>query len=313
MGSTMDLKGLRYFLKAAETGSFLETARIFNTPASSVSRYISSLEKDLGHQMFYRSTRAIRLTEEGARFRLQANEALELLDSAVGELALRDEQIHGQLSINAPEALGRLHVAGVLNKLQERYPDLSVELTLTDTYIDPVREGADITIRVGPLIDSGLIGKVIASQRYILAASPAYLDRYGVPARPLDLLRHNCLLYRGVRGTQRWFFRRNQDQELKQYDVSGTLRSNNSESLVSAALAARGIVLLPTWMFQPESFAENQLVSILPEWQMSATVQESFIQILSPENRLRSRKVREVSSFFVNEFGTPPYWDQWFS
>lgn len=307
----MDLKGLRYFLKAAETGSFLETARFFNTPASSVSRYISALEKDLGHQLFYRSTRAIRLTEEGARFRLQANEAVEMLDSAVGELALRDEQIHGQLTINAPEALGRLHVANVLNKLQERFPDLSIELTLTDTYIDPVREGADITIRVGPLTDSGLIGKVIAAQHYILAASPTYLEKNGVPVRPADLLRHNCLLYRGVRGTQKWFFRQSPEQELKQFDVAGSLRSNNSESLVSAALASRGIVLLPTWMFQPENFADNQLVRILPDWQMSATLQESFIQILSPENRLRSRKVREVSNFFVKEFGTPPYWDQW--
>lgn len=176
-----------------------------------------------------------------------------------------------------------------------------------------LREGADITIRVGPLTDSGLIGKVIAAQRYILAASPSYLARYGVPTRPADLLRHNCILYRGVRGTQRWFFRCNPEQELKQYDVSGTLRSNNSESLVSAALASRGIVLLPTWMFLPESFAGNHLVSIMPELQMSATVQESFIQILSLENRLRSRKVREVSSFFVKEFGTPPYWDQWFN
>lgn len=308
----MNLKGLRYFLKAAETGSFLETARAFNTPASSVSRYISALEQDLGHQLFYRSTRAIRLTEEGARFRLQASEALELLDNAVNEIARRDEQIHGQLSINAPEALGRLHVAGILNKLQERYPNLSVDLTLTDTYIDPVREGADITIRVGPLIDSGLIGKVIATQHYILAASPDYLDKYGTPTQPSDLLKHNCLLYRGVRGTQKWFFRSDLEQAFKQYDISGTLRSNNSETLVSAALAARGIVLLPTWMFLPESFAQHQLSIIMPEWHISATAQESFIQILSPENRLRSRKVREVSNFFVKEFGTPPYWDQGF-
>lgn len=306
----MDLKGLRYFLKAAETGSFLETARYFNTPPSSVSRYISALEKDLGHQLFYRSTRAIRLTEEGSRFRMQAREGLELLDGAVDELAVRNEQIHGQMSINAPEALGRMHVVPAINKLQEKYPNLSIDLTLTDTYIDPVREGADVTIRVGPLIDSGLIGKVIGVQRYILAASPSYLEKNDFPNKPSDLLKHNCLLYRGVRGTQRWYFRHNQEHEFKQFDVSGTLRTNNAESLVQAALSSRGIILLPTWMFTPDYFIDNKLVSILSDWQMSATVQESYIQILSPENRLRSRKVREVSNFFAKEFGNPPYWDK---
>jgi DNA-binding transcriptional LysR family regulator len=307
----MDLKGLRYFLKAAETGSFLAAARHFAVPASSVSRFIAALEKELGQQLFYRSTRAIRLTDDGARFQVQASEALELLDSAVAELVQRDERIHGSVSVNAPEALGRLHVAGILNKLQAQYPELKVELTLTDTYIDPVREGADITVRVGPLIDSGLIGKVLAPQRYILAASPTYLKMNGALKKPADLLKHNCLLYRGVRGAQRWYFRRTPDQEFKQLEVGGLLISNNSEALVAAALAARGIVLLPTWMFNPESFAKNELVVLLREWEASATVQVSYIQILSPENRLRSRKVREVSAFFAREIGTPPYWDEW--
>ncbi|MFJ4145235.1 LysR family transcriptional regulator [Pseudomonas sp. NPDC089734] len=305
----MQIKALRYFLTVATTGSFLATARLFGVPASSVSRFIAALEKELGQQLFYRSTRAVRLTEEGEHFYLQVREAIELLDSAADQLAHRDAGIRGLVRINAPEALGRLHVAPLVNDLQVRYPDLSVELTLTDTFIDPVQEGADITVRVGGLMDSGLIGRMAVPQRYVLAASPDYLARHGSPATPDDLARHNCLLYKGKSGMQRWYFRRSDEDVLKVFDVSGQLRSNNAEALVAAAVAGRGLVLFPTWVFRKESFQNGSLISVLPEWEVAASAQESFIQILSPENRLRSRKVREVSAFLVEAIGSPPYWD----
>lgn len=305
----MHVQALRYFLMVSKTGSFLATARHFEVPASSVSRSIASLEQELGQQLFYRSTRAVRLTAEGSRYYLQVREAVDLLDAAADQLGHKGSDIRGLVRINAPEALGRLHIANLVNKLQVRYPDLSVELTLTNTFIDPVQEAADITVRVGRLVDSGLIGKVVGAHRYVLAASPDYLASRGTPTLPEDLLQHSCLVYRGLNESQRWNFRRSAQETFEPVDVSGSLRSNSSEVLISAALAGRGIVMFPTWLFTPDSFKDRKLVKLLPDWDVSAYADEFYIQILSPENRLRSQKIRDISAFLVDAIGSPPYWD----
>src|SRR5476649_85811 len=307
--AAMHVQALRYFLMVSTTGSFLATARHFEVPASSVSRFIASLEKELGQQLFYRSTRAVRLTEQGQSYYAQVREAVELLDGAADQLAHTAGDIRGLVRINAPEALGRLHIANLVNQLQAQYPELSVELTLTNTFIDPVQEGADITVRVGRLVDSGLIGKVVSAHRYLLAASPEYLAVHGTPQTPDDLLRHSCLVYKGRQETQRWNFRRSAKEKFEPVEVSGPLRSNSSEVLINAALAGRGIVLFPSWLFNPTSFKDRKLVSLLTDWDRSAYADELYIQILSPENRLRSQKVRTVSAFLVDAIGSPPYWD----
>jgi DNA-binding transcriptional LysR family regulator len=305
----MNVQTLRYFLMVSATGSFLATARRFEVPASSVSRAIASLEEELGQQLLYRSTRAVRLTEQGERYALQVREAVTLVDDAAGRLSDDDGGVRGLVRINAPVTLGRLHIANLVNKLQERYPELLVELTLTNTFIDPVQEAADITVRVGRLVDSGLIGKVVSTHRYVLAASPEYLALRGAPRGPDDLLQHNCLVLKGPQESQRWNFRRSAKDAFQPVDVSGSLRSNNSEVLIAAAMAGRGIVLFPTWLFDPASFRQGKLVSLLQDWNVSAYADELYIQILSPENRLRSQRVREVSAFLVNAIGSPPYWD----
>lgn len=305
----MQLKALRYFLVVAASGSFLSAARQFQVPASSVSRFIASLEKELGRQLFYRSTRAVRLTEAGEQFYLQVRDAVELLDQAAEQLGGRDAGIRGLVRINAPEAFGRLHVAHMVNQLQAKYPELIVELTLTDAFIDPVQEGIDITLRVGPLLDSGLIGKVIGPHRHLLVASPEYLARHGTPQQPQELIDHHCLVYKGQLGAQKWYFRREDEETFKALQVSGPLRSNNAEALLAAAVAGRGLVLFPTWLFNSQTLRQGELVAVLKDWYFSAQPEQAYLQMLSPENRLRSTKVREVSAFLLEAIGSPPYWD----
>lgn len=306
----MDLKALRYFLTLARTGSFLATARQHEVPASSVSRFIAALEKELGQQLVFRSTRAVRLTEAGARFEIQVRDAVEQLDTAAGQLSVTDADVEGVVRINAPQAFGRLHLAVPVHDLQTQYPKLSVELTLTDAFVDPVQEGADIVLRIGALLDSGLVGKVIGPSRYLVAASPAYLARQGKPVRPEQLIEHNCLLYKGIYGTQKWYFRRSTGDQFTQALVSGRLHSNSAETLVAAALAGQGIVLFPTWLLIPRHFIDGKLIILLPDWEASATLAETFIQMLSPENRLRSQRVRRVSALLASSFGSSPYWDK---
>ncbi|KQP22813.1 LysR family transcriptional regulator [Pseudorhodoferax sp. Leaf267] len=305
----MQLNALRYFAMVAATGSFAATARHFQVPASSVSRFISALERELGQQLLYRNTRSVRLTETGARYVAQVREALDALDLATEQAAGKDSAVRGLIRINAPVALGRLHVAQIIHKLQAAYPELTAELTLTDAFIDPVQEGVDITVRIGTLPDSGLIARKVGDQNTVLCASPAYLRQHGTPATPQDLERHSCLVYKGQSGAQRWFFRRTKDDAPLIVRAEGPLRSNNAEVLVAAALAGRGIVLFPTWIFERESFRGRKLVRLLPQWMGTVDVQPAEIHLVSPENRLRSLKVRTVLDFMLKTIGSPPYWD----
>lgn len=305
----MHLKAHRYFAMVAATGSFAATARHFQVPASSVSRFIAALEQEVGQQLLYRNTRAVKLTDAGERYLLQIREVIELLDSATDDVAGKGNDIRGLVRINAPVALGRLHIAPLVKDLHRTYPDLVVELTLTDLFIDPVQEGADVTLRVGHLEDSALIVRKVCDQRYVLCASAEYLANRGIPRTPQALTAHSCLVYKGTGGQQRWYFRQQAGAVSQVIDVRGPFRSNNAEALVEAALGGLGIVFFPTWLFNEESFRTGALVELLPDWAGSIEANPSQIHLISPENRLRSRKVRAVTEFLLNAIGSPPYWD----
>ncbi|PWE38754.1 LysR family transcriptional regulator [Pseudomonas prosekii] len=310
----MHLKAHRYFAMVAVTGSFTATARHFRVPASSVSRFIAALEREVGQQLLYRNTRAVKLTDAGERYYLQIRDVLELLDAADEEIMGKGAEAGGLVRINAPVAFGSLHIVKLLNGLYDKYPKLTVELTVTDAYIDPIQEGADLIFRVGHLQDSGLIGRKICDQQYVLCASADYLKKHGKPSSPQDLKNHACLVYKGTGGAQRWFFRTPGDgqsgsEDVEIIDVHGPLRSNNAQVLVEAAMAGRGIVFFPSWLFSRESFVNQQLIRLLPQWQGSVEQSPSQIHLLSPENRLRSQKVRVVWDYFLQAIGTPPYWD----
>jgi DNA-binding transcriptional LysR family regulator len=305
----MQLKALRYFVMVATTGSFSATAKHFQVPSSSVSRFISKLEQDIGQQLFYRNTRSVRLTEIGEKYYIQIKEVLDTLDFANEEVTGKNSNVRGLVRINTAVALGRLHISRIVNQLQDIYPDLSVELILTDIFIDPVQEGVDIAIRIGSLQDSALIARKVCDQNYVLCASPEYLERYGTPETPQDIHKHQCLVYKGVSGSQRWYFRQDELNKPIEIEPQGALTSNNAEVLVSAALEGRGIVLFPTWIFEEEYFKNKQLVKLLPKWLCAVEPYAVGIHLVSPENRIRSKKVRTVLDFILKEIGSPPYWD----
>ena len=305
----MQLKALRYFVMVATTGSFSATAQHFQVPSSSVSRFISKLEQEIGQQLFYRNTRSVRLTEIGEKYFIQIKDVLDTLDFANEEATGKNSNVRGLVRINTAVALGRLHISRIVNKLHDVYPDLSVELILTDIFIDPVQEGVDIAIRIGSLQDSALIARKVCDQTYVLCASPEYLERYGTPETPQDIQKHQCLVYKGVSGSQRWYFRQDELDKPIEIEPQGPLKSNNAEVLVSAALESRGIILFPTWIFEEDYFKNKKLVKLLPQWLCTVEPYTVGIHLVSPENRIRSKKVRTVLDFILKEIGNPPYWD----
>lgn len=305
----MQLKAQRYLAMVASTGSFSAAARYYRVPASSVSRYIAALEEDAGQQLLYRNTRGVKLTDAGQRYCEQIRIVLELLDAADEELAGNVSNIRGLVRINAPAAFGRLHFSNFIVEMHSEFPELVVELSLTDDLIDPVKDGADIIFRIGQLEDSGLIGRRICNQRYVLCASPVYLSARGEPETPDQLTGHDCLVHKGNTDTERWYFRSPDGGLPMIADVSGPIRSNNSEVLLQAAKAGKGIVLLPSWLLSKESIETHQLQLLLPGWEGAVNVLPSQMYLISPENRLRSNKVRAVWDYILDAVGSPPYWD----
>lgn len=310
MSNNISLVALRLFVRVAATGSFAAAARQQGLPASSASRHVAALEKALGQRLLYRHTRAVRLTEAGERYYLSVREALDTLDIATEQAKGATGEPQGLLRINAPVAFGRLHVAPRLAAFQARYPGIETELTLTDAFIDPVQEGSDIVLRVGVLRDSSLVARQLADQHFNVCASPDYLAEHGVPPTPMALHEHNCLVYKGSRGVQRWFFReRGGSRPLQPEEVSGNLRSNNAECLREAALQGQGLVLFPTWLLH-EDIALQRLVPVLTQWEASGEPEAQGIHAIFPENRLRSSKVAAFLDHLQQAIGEVPYWDR---
>lgn len=302
----LSIRTLLIFISVYETQNFSVVARREGISASQVSRVIQQLEDTLGQQLFYRNTRAIIPTESGHLFISHARAITANLEEARRELNDRALEPSGLIRINAPVFFGQRHVAPALAGLSQRFPRLSFELTLTDDYIDPHRDAADVIFRIGALTDSAFHARVFGQQIFHLAASPAYLDKYGAPGRPDDLIHHNCLVYRGSSGPNRWLARE-PGGEWVHYPVTPLMVSNNAETLLIAALGGMGVVLFPDWLIG-ERLQRNELIALLPAWDVSINNEPQHIAALYPNSRHAPLNVRAVIDHYVDAFGQPPYW-----
>jgi len=233
---------MKCFVRVVETGSFSAVAREMNIGQPNVSRHIASLEKELDTRLFYRSTRQVVPTQEGQHYYAQARQALDLIAQAESE-ARGQHKPHGLLRLACSPALAAEKIVGVLPDFMARYPDVDLDLRLSDSYIDLVAEGVDIAIRAGVLKDSALRARRIGSSERVFVASAGYLERHGAPGAPADLLQHQCILYTAISGAVAdWPFK---DEQMQ---VTGRVRMNSLEGIRAAVLADMGIAYLPSWM-----------------------------------------------------------------
>ncbi|WP_277810309.1 LysR family transcriptional regulator [Chromohalobacter canadensis] len=308
--NSLDLNALRVFERVAATGSFTAAARHFHRAVSSISRQIRGLEEAVGQPLLYRHTRAVALTEAGWRYYEEVREILERLDLATEALAYPNAEPSGVLRINAPVAFGQRQIVPLLHRFQRRHPGITAELQLSDQVVDPVREGQDITFRVGDLADSSLVARRLAPMNYVVAAAPSYLDVYGEPRTPEALADHNCLLYQGELGRQRWYFQASDQSGSTPLEVSGNLYSNDAESLLRAALLGQGLVLFPTWLIG-DALSKGELVPLLEAWRGEVMPGHRDIHVLTTERRLRTRKVRAFLDYLRESLEPRPSWDRW--
>lgn len=301
----INIRAMQLFMSIMETGNFSEVARREGIAVSSVSRTLQLLEASLETQLLYRSTRAVVPTEEG---RIYASAFRQILDQVSSASALVSERMNvpsGRIRFNAPVSFGIRHISPLMAELSELYPKLSIDLSLTDEFVNPLSDASDLVLRIAGMKDSALHGRFIADQNWHLAASPSYLHKYGIPEVPEDLRQHHLLVYRGHMGIPRWCFSGKEGQ----YNISQhpKVMSDSAESLIRMAEDGAGIVLFPDWQIG-SLLKSGHLSELLMDYEVSTGEAGQSIFMLYPGSKFPALNTRTVIDYFLRKFGQPVYW-----
>lgn len=260
-----DLNSLVVFAHVVESNSFSGAARILKMPTSTVSRRIAELEDQLGMRLVERSTRRLRLTDAGSEVLEHARHIVELssaVDNAASNLV---SHVSGTLRLASPPSISDTLLAPIVGAFQEAYPDVRVQIFITDRIVDHVSEGIDLTFRVGDLEDSSLVARRILKYRHQLVASPAYMKNHKAPRNPKDLLQHNLLAFSFWKPKCQWTFIRGNGRDRETLSFQPYLSMNDYAGLATALLAGVGIGDLPP-LVHPDLLREGRLVEIMPKW-----------------------------------------------
>jgi DNA-binding transcriptional LysR family regulator len=296
------LASIRAFTRVVEQGGFAAAARELRLSRSAVNKYVIDLEQELGVQLLARTTRKVTPTENGQAYYERCRAILADLEEADVAVTRLQSEPRGLLRVNAPMSFGTLHLGGAVADFMEKHPQLQIQLVLSDQQIDPVQEGFDLTLRIADLPSSSLVARRIVPARRVVCASPAYLERRGVPKHPDDLRQHDCLAYGHLATGNQWkLVGADGDHWIR---IPWTLCTNNAEVLRDAAVAGRGIALLPTFIAGAD-LQEGRLRTVLPEYQAP----EISVYAIYPQTRHLSVKVRLFIDFLVERFGGRPHWD----
>lgn len=264
------------------------------------SAYISKLEASLGVRLIHRTTRRVSLTEEGVAFLPHAENVLASVEAARASVGAGSLLPRGTLRVTASASFGRMHLLPAITAFLAKYPDLQIDLKLSDTIVDLVEGGFDIAIRNSQLKDSSLIAKKLAPDHRIVCASPQYLQKFGEPLSPKELLDHQCITLIGL---EKWTF----SDAGKTIDIkaSGNFRTDNGEAVRDACINGLGITVSSKWSIYKQ-LSEGTLVQLLPDYPLSS---DTAIWAVYPSSRLLAPKVRAFIDYFAQYFGDTPYWE----
>ena len=250
------------FVRTVDLGSFAAVAVEIGLTPSGVSRIVSRLEDRLGVKLIHRTTRRLALTPEGETFLAHARGILSAVEAAHAAVASTHGRARGHLRLNIGTAFAKHRLARLLPDFIAQYPDMTIDLSVSDQRIDPISERVDVTIRVGPLADSELIAVRLGEVRRVIAASPHYLAVHGTPHKPADLLRHNCLLLSGFSRLSRWPLFENGKRVL--VAAKGNVTSDSAELLLDLALAGMGILRLGDFLGE-SALAQGRLIPLMAD------------------------------------------------
>jgi len=292
------------FVRVAEAGGFSAAARALGLTPSAVSKLIGRLEDRLGARLLNRTTRRVGLTEEGHAFLQRATPILEAIADAERAVTELHGEPRGLLKVNASTAFGQNHIEPLIPGFLARYPEIKVQLTVTETFVNLVEEEVDVAIRVGHLADSSLIARRLGQARRMIVGTPAYLKKHGVPKTPDDLKHHNCL--RLITGTSfnRWEFEG--PAGPRAIDAGGNFETNNATTLHRAALAGLGLIRAANFVVGADVKA-GRLVQLLADYESPTATP---VNAVYPHNRHLSPKVRAFVDMLVAAFQPVPPWER---
>jgi DNA-binding transcriptional LysR family regulator len=284
------LAAMEAFVRVVDAGSFSGAARLLRVGQPAVSKTIAQLEDRLGVRLLLRSTHGLTPTEAGRSYYERARRAIEEADEA--ELAARGAgaTLTGRLRICAAVTFSRLHVLPRLPLFLEQHPRLDVDFVLDDRNIDLIEAGIDIALRMGRLADSSLTARKLGHSPRHVFASPAYLERMGVPRVPADLAGHQAVIYEQRGGGTEWTFQR--DGTTASVAMQGRVRVTAAEGVREAVFAGLGLAVASEWMFAPE-LASGAVVAVLDEWSLPAI----DLWAVYPGGRQASAKARAFADF----------------
>jgi DNA-binding transcriptional LysR family regulator len=260
-----DLNSLVVFAKVVEANSFSEAARRLRLPISTVSRRIAELEDQLGVRLLERSTRSLRLTELGAEVLEYAVRSVELSESIESIVSNRLSEVSGTLRLSAPPSISDTLLTPIVTAFQAAYPNVRVQILVTDRFVDHIAGGVDLVFRRGNLKDSSLVARRILTYRHQLLASPAYLKGCKSPKKPQDLLQHRLLSFSHWKPDSSWTFVHKNGKDKETLNFQPFLAMNDYAGLAPALLAGGGIGELPP-VVQPELVRSGRLFEVMPDW-----------------------------------------------
>lgn len=251
------------FTQVIEHGSFSKVAELNNITKSVVSKRVSKLESELGVQLIYRTTRKLTLTEPGEILYHRAKDINPIAQSAFDAVTGFSEALSGHIRMSVPTISGELLLAEAVSDFCKQHPGMTVDMSLDNHFVDLLSDNIDLVIRTGYLEDSSLIARHIFNSRWVICASPDYLEQSGTPESPKSLQHHNCLGYnQQSTGPFDWQFIRN--GELYTLKVAGNFSSDNAAALRKATLAGNGLSYLPTCLIY-DDLQKGDLIEVLPE------------------------------------------------
>jgi DNA-binding transcriptional LysR family regulator len=272
-----DLNSLALFAKVVEAGSFSEAARRLKMPISTVSRRIAELEDQLGVRLLERSTRNLRLTELGAEVLEHAVRSAELNEAVESVVSNRLSDVSGTLKLSAPPSVSDTLLTPLVTAFQASYPNVRVQILVTERLVDLIAEGVDLAFRLGTLKDSCLVARRVLTYRHQLVASPSYLKTCKPPREPRDLLDHRLLTFSHWKPENSWTFVHKNGMNKETLTFQPHFSMNDYTGLAPALAAGAGIGELPP-VVQPGLIREGRLVEVIPDWRFR-TYDLSLVQI----------------------------------
>lgn len=279
------------FLRIVECGGFSAAARGSPLTPSALSKLVQRLEARLGVRLLTRTTRRVALTPEGETYAARARDILALIEAAETEVTAGRGRPRGHLRVNTSTAFARHRLVPLLPAFVAEYPDITLDLTVNDRFVDLVAEGVDVVLRTGVLEDSSLIARRIATGRRVICAAPDYLARRGTPQRPADLLAHDCIVLHGLARMTVWPFR--DGDRIATLNVRGPITSDSAEALRDMALAGLGIIRVSEFMVR-DAIAGGRLVSLLAAEHAS---EEVPVWAITAPGRHRMPRIRAFVDF----------------